>query len=696
MKEHSKYGLLVLDMQPIDPPLGGGRLRLLGLYHDLGGYFSAKYIGTYDWQGEKFRDHCLTKTLREIDLPLSTEHFEKASELQKSVNGKTVIDITFHKLAYLSKDYVDYAVKEIERSDVIIFSHPWVYPLVKDKIDKKKQLVIYDSQNVEGFLRYVLIAEGAGKIENELVKEVVSVEYDLCLFADVIFTCSHEDAELFNRLYNIPFSKTTVVRNGVFTSRIKPADIDRRNALKEKLNLPAKKTALFMGSGYPPNVEAANFILNELALDMPEVFFVIAGGVGDAVLRENVNMGNVPNVRITGVVSESDKTAYLSASDFAVNPMFSGSGTNIKMFDFMAAGLPVITTETGARGIERRLSNGNKTMLASGRNDFADAVRSFCGGVNGSKTGSSVSDAALELVREKYSWESISRDVGALIYNRINKFAKEPPFFSVIVPSYERHSSLEVLLKSLSKQTFGNFEVIIVDQSGKPFKDIDKYITEGMDVYYIHSHIKGAVKARNTGAWYARGKVLAFTDDDCIPVKEWLEEAYRLFENYNIIGVEGVIKSSELNNPAYRTVTNEDFKTGIAFMTANLFLQREVFNAINGFDEQFDNPHFREDTDLAWRALEYGNIPFGDKAEVFHPPHKRQIQRESQAERCRFFEKDALLLKKHPQKYMELFLLENHWRNTPGFWENFIEGAKKYHIDLNSYEIMEYSRVSKI
>ena len=36
----------------------------------------------------------------------------------------------------------------------------------------------------------------------------------------------------------------------------------------------------------------------------------------------------------------------------AINPMFGGSGTNIKMFDFMAAGLPTISTEIGARGIE--------------------------------------------------------------------------------------------------------------------------------------------------------------------------------------------------------------------------------------------------------------------------------------------------------------------------------------------------------
>ena len=39
----------VLDMQPISPPVGGGRLRLLGLYHALGANLPATYVGTYDW-----------------------------------------------------------------------------------------------------------------------------------------------------------------------------------------------------------------------------------------------------------------------------------------------------------------------------------------------------------------------------------------------------------------------------------------------------------------------------------------------------------------------------------------------------------------------------------------------------------------------------------------------------------------------
>ena len=62
-------------MQPIDPPLGGGRLRLLGLYHALGAQLPTTYVGTYDWPGESRRQHALSSTLQEIDVPLSDAHF---------------------------------------------------------------------------------------------------------------------------------------------------------------------------------------------------------------------------------------------------------------------------------------------------------------------------------------------------------------------------------------------------------------------------------------------------------------------------------------------------------------------------------------------------------------------------------------------------------------------------------------------
>ena len=666
-----QYIVTVLDMQPIDPPIGGGRIRLLGLYHNLGEDLPTTYVGTYDWEGEKYRDHYLSHTLREINVPLSKEHFNEVKKLQERVHGKTIIDVTFPEFAHLSQDYLRVATEWVLKSDIVIFSHPWIYPLVKDQLNKDKQIIVYDSHNVEGYLRYSLLGEG--EAETDIVRNVVKIEYELSHFADIILTCSHEDRELFNKLYNIPFNKMKIVPNGVFTEKIKPVDDKQKAVIKQELGLPPKMTAIFIASNYPPNVEAANYILNVLAPNLPGVSFLIVGGVGDAIKT------NQQNVIISGRLTEDEKIKYLSASDIAINPMFSGSGTNIKMFDFMAAGLPIISTHTGARGIA---DTTFRSIKICDLNNFAANIISI---LNDVKLRKLMSLASRQLSEEKYSFERISKALGTMLYRYRNRILTKKPFFSVIVPSYNRHDFLDKLMYALSLQDYKDFEVIVVDQSDTIW--VNKY--HDLDLLYIHTDIKGAVKARNTASFYARGEVLAFTDDDCIPEKNWLKEAHRIFTSNDIIGIEGLVKSDKLNDLNYRPVTNKGFE-GIGFMTANLFLKTEIFNRINGFDERFDNPHFREDTDLGWRAIKYGKIPFSDKVQVFHPAHPRNVERESQKERNKFFEKDVLLLKKHPERYKELFLKEGHWQNTQGFWENLLTGAQKYNVDISQYEIYNY------
>jgi len=158
--------------------------------------------------------------------------------------------------------------------------------------------------------------------------------------------------------------------------------------------------------------------------------------------------------------------------------------------------------------------------------------------------------------------------------------------------------------------------------------------------------------------------------------------------------VEGLIKSSSLGDPVYRTVTNEGFE-GIAYMTANLFVKRDVLEQIGGFDQRFDNPHFREDTDLGWRALKYGRIPYAGDVVVFHPPHKRDIERESLSERAKFFVHDPLLFKKHPQKYIDLFVKEGHYKKTGGFWHYFLEGIDRHGVPDMLHLITTDTRINQ-
>jgi GT2 family glycosyltransferase len=209
----------------------------------------------------------------------------------------------------------------------------------------------------------------------------------------------------------------------------------------------------------------------------------------------------------------------------------------------------------------------------------------------------------------------------------------------------------------------------------------DRYAS--LDIHYEHTEVRGTSRARNLGVWLARGDVIAFTDDDCQPEPEWLGNARRYFDDPGVVGVEGLVVSERIDDPDYRAVTNVGFE-GIGFMTANLLVRRDTFNAIDGFDEEFDVP-FREDTDLGWRACALGQIPFGHDVRVFHPAHARSLEREALSQRVRFFEKDALLFKKHPDRYRTLFQREGHYRNTEGFHEHFRRGALKYGVTIDEF-----------
>ena len=104
---------------------------------------------------------------------------------------------------------------------------------------------------------------------------------------------------------------------------------------------------LFVGSYHPPNIEAVECLIATLAPRLPDKLFVIAGNVARA-----VDGGPLPkNVVCLDRVSDEAKSLLLRAADVALNPMFSGSGTNLKMLEYLAAGVPVVTTAIGARGL---------------------------------------------------------------------------------------------------------------------------------------------------------------------------------------------------------------------------------------------------------------------------------------------------------------------------------------------------------
>ncbi len=99
------------------------------------------------------------------------------------------------------------------------------------------------------------------------------------------------------------------------------------------------------------------------------------------------------------------------------------------------------------------------------------------------------------------------------------------PFFSLIVPVYNRPEEVSELLESLSKQTFKDFEFILVEDGSS--RKSDKILESYQDKFmfkYIDRENQGPALARNTGMEEAVGDYMLFVDSDCILPSDWMQK----------------------------------------------------------------------------------------------------------------------------------------------------------------------------
>ena len=115
------------------------------------------------------------------------------------------------------------------------------------------------------------------------------------------------------------------------------------------------------------------------------------------------------NVLMLGQISDEEKLELYESADVALNPMQSGSGTNIKMLDYMAAGLPVITTPTGARGLE--IESYTHTIVCD-LPDFPGKIREV---LEDDQLRSRLIYNGRKLVHDKYEWKRIAEDMDKIL-----------------------------------------------------------------------------------------------------------------------------------------------------------------------------------------------------------------------------------------------------------------------------------------
>lgn len=189
--------------------------------------------------------------------------------------------------------------------------------------------------------------------------------------------------------------------------------------------------------------------------------------------------------------------------------------------------------------------------------------------------------------------------------------------------TFRRPTALRRLLAALDLQTVAPASIQVVDDDATD---------------------RGPAWGRNVAWRRGQAPVVAFTDDDCVPDPDWIERlATRFADEDAVAAVEGRVMG--LDPEGHRIHLDPPRRVRWdRFRTANMAYRREWLERLGGFDEGY-HIH-REDTDLAWRALQQGaRIVRAPEAVVLHPDRPGEARQRPASER-RLFHLD-------PRRYAE-------------------------------------------
>jgi glycosyltransferase involved in cell wall biosynthesis len=201
------------------------------------------------------------------------------------------------------------------------------------------------------------------------------------------------------------------------------------------------------------------------------------------------------------------------------------------------------------------------------------------------------------------------------------------PLVSVVISTYNRPDRLAGLLRSLRAQTLehSRFAVVVVDNgSGAETAKVLALERDRGELALTCERLPvtlGPAGGRNAGWRLARTRLVAFTDDDCVPAAGWLEALLACEGAHPGAIVQGPTRPdpAERHRQGLLTHSVSIERLGPQYETCNIAYPRDVLETLDGFDESFGLRPAGEDTDLAWRAIEAGReVVFAPDAVVYH------------------------------------------------------------------------------
>ncbi|MGY8526628.1 glycosyltransferase [Paracidovorax citrulli] len=331
----AKPRIAVINTFPIAPAVSGGKLRLNGLYRRVAETFRVHFVNLGP---SHLPQHVrqLAQDFTEEIVPKTAAFGAEAVKLEAKL-GASAEDLAAAMHPELLPEWLEAIERAASSSDLLVCSHPYGFPALR-RVSQAP--FVYESHNVEADLKRGIYGK------HQWATDLVTwIEKQTAQQARALTACSDEDSARLRELYvGDPSKRIETVPNGIDLEAV-PFRSAREKAMRRAVMRADRPVALFMGSAHGPNIEAAHLILAAAAA-LPEIDFVLMGSVCHAL----VDTTPPANVGLTGVVSDAEKAMWLDVADFGLNPILSGSGTNLKLVEYAAAGVPIVGTTFGARG----------------------------------------------------------------------------------------------------------------------------------------------------------------------------------------------------------------------------------------------------------------------------------------------------------------------------------------------------------
>lgn len=305
-----------------------------------------------------------------------------------------------------------YRILKNENIELIQTAHPSGISVIKllTKLMHKEIPLIYDAHNVESnFSRETFHHDSRYSLfERSIIPLYISVlEAVTCrFFVDFITSVSNEESNVFIQKYkNLKPNHVSVIPSGSDISG-KNNKISKDEA-KLALGIDSNTILIFFHGLYThfPNKESFEIIVNFIAPRFEKtnknILFVLGGNKAPKFEKANViSVGFIEDLNL-----------WLSAVDIAIVPLIHGAGTKLKIFDYMNAGLPIVSTKKGMEGIE--VENFKDAIIVNDVNEeFISQIEYLI--INKIERERIGSNARI-LVEEKYNWNNICTKLNSLL-----------------------------------------------------------------------------------------------------------------------------------------------------------------------------------------------------------------------------------------------------------------------------------------